>query len=321
MLDYRVNKLHELPMSHYPRLALVLFTGITLALSACATGPDLDLTIHESERGAVYVERFPDRSFQASHPMTLSADTMARVLRGVVVKDSRGLLGNLVAGKPEAVRAFRDEDVEYLAPLLVEGLTRAASDQQVGFHVIRIGTLNSPQSVGPVFCLSSVRFPGTCSSEQPLGPAAAESTKGSLYAYGRSLYLTLTEYRHRLEQAETINMANRRISNPTGLANRTVQFVPESAKRPDSYRTARSTDATLVIDYDLLAAMPAAPDMRSTAAQPPTPAKGEPTQRDTDLEALRKELQDIKKKLAEQEAERTRSTPSSSLKPTPQPIP
>ena len=169
--------------------------------------------------------------------------------------------------------------------------------------------------------MSSVRFPGTCSSEQPLGPGAAESTKGSLYAYGRSLYLTLTEYRHRLEHAETINMANRRISNPTGLANRTVHFVPESAKRPDSYRTAQSTDATLVIDYDLLAAMPAAPDMRSTAAQPPTPVKGEPTQRDTDLDALRKELQDIKKKLAEQETERTRSTPSSPLKPTPQSIP
>ena len=299
-------------MPHQPRLALVLLTGITLALSACATGPDLDLTIHESERGAVYVERFPDLSFQASHPMTLSADTMARVLRGVVVQDRRGVLGNLAAGKPEAVRAFREEDVEYLAPLLVEGLTRAAPDQQVGFHVIQIGTPISPQSVGPVFCFSSVRFPGTCSSEQPLGPAAAESTKGSLYAYGRSLYLTLTEYRYRPERGETINTANRRIFNPTGLANRTVHFVPESAKRPDSYRTARSTDSTLVIDYDLLATMPAALDMRSTAAQPPTPTKGEPTQRDTDLDALRKELQEIKNKLAEQEAERTRSTPSSS---------
>ena len=102
------------------------------------------------------MERFPDQSFQASHPMTLSADTRARVLRGVVVKESRGLLGNLVAGKPEAVRVFRDEDVQYLAPLLVEGLTRTASDQQVGFRVGQTGT-------------------------------PAESTKGSLYAYGRSL--------------------------------------------------------------------------------------------------------------------------------------
>jgi len=266
-------------MSHHPRLALVLLTGITLALSACATRPELDLTIHESERGAVYVERIADRSFQAAHPITLSADTMARVLRGVVVKENRGFLGVLVAGKPEAVRVFRDEDVEYLAPLLVEGLTRAASDEQVGFRVVRTG-------------------------------APAESTKGSLYAYGRSLYLTMPWL---------IPMSRYGAGGPTGSPS--ILFIPESAKRPDSYRDARSTDATLVIDYGLLATMPAASAMRSTAAQLPTPDKGEPTQRDIDLDALRKELQDIKQKLAEQETERTRSTPSSSPKPTPRSIP
>ena len=89
----------------------------------------------------------------------------------------------------------------------------------------------------------------------------------------------------------------------------TILFVPESAKRPDSYRDARSTDATLVIDYDLLATMPATADIGPTAAQPPTPTTGKPAQRDDDLDTLRKELQDIKKKLDEQEAERNRSTP------------
>jgi hypothetical protein len=132
-------KLHELPISHHPRLALVLLTGITLALPARTTGPELDLTIQESERGAVYVERISDRSFQAAHPITLSSDTMARVLRGVVVKENRGFLGILIAGKPEGVRVFGDEDVDYLAPLLVEGLTKAASDEQVGFRVVRTG--------------------------------------------------------------------------------------------------------------------------------------------------------------------------------------
>jgi hypothetical protein len=108
-------------------------------LSACATGPELDLTIKESEHGAVYVERFSDRSFQAAHPITLSADTMARVLRGVVVQENRGFFRTLVTGKPEGVRVCKDEDVEYLAPLLVEGLTRASSDQQVGFRVVQTG--------------------------------------------------------------------------------------------------------------------------------------------------------------------------------------
>jgi hypothetical protein len=310
-------------MPHHPRLAYLLLTGITLALSACATGPDLDVTIHESERGAVYVERIPDRSFQAAHPVTLSVDIMARILRGVVVQDSRGVLGKLAASasKPEAIRAFGDEDVAYLAPLLIEGLTRAASDQQIGFRVVKIGAPIQSQSGGLVFCLSDVRSPGVCESEQPQGGVSEESTAGSLYAYGRSLYLTLTEYRHRTERTESNTTVNRRMFNPAGLANRTVHFVPESAKRPDSYRTARSTDATLVIDYGLLATMPVASDMRSTPTQPATPVKGEPAQRDTDMDEVRKELREIKKKLAEQEEERTRSAPPSFKNPAPRSTP
>jgi hypothetical protein len=276
-------------MPYHSRLAHFLLMGITLACSACATGPDLDLMVHESERGAVYVERMTDRSFQAAHPMVLSTEMMARVLRGVVVK-------------PESTQAFADDDVEFLAPLLVQGLTRAASDQQVGFRIIKTIT-QAPSQSRLVFCLSDVRFPGDCPPES----AYAESTRGSLYAYKQSLYLTLTEYRSRTEQADTINTTHQHISDPKGLAHRTVQFVPESAKRPDSYRTTHSTAATLVIDYNLLATMPATADIRPTAAQPPTPGKGERTQRDADLDDLRKELQHIKKKLAEQEAERNRS--------------
>lgn len=310
-------------MSHRPQLALLLLTGITLALSACATGPDLDITIHTSERGAVYVERIPDRSIQATHPLTLQADTMARVLRGVLVKDGRGILGNLVttASKPEAVRVFGEDDVEYLVPLLIDGLTKVASDQQVGFRLVHINALTPSQSVGPAFCVSSVRFPDVCESEQPQRRTSVEATGGSLYAYGRSLYLTLTEYRHQIERTESNNLANRRIFNPAGLANRTVYFVPESAKSPDSDRTALTPDTTLVIDYHLLAAMPAASDMRSTAVQPPTSAKGEPSQRDTDLDELRMELRDIKKKLADQEKERTHSTPLVSPKSAPRSVP
>ncbi|MBU6432897.1 MAG: hypothetical protein KJS98_06230, partial [Nitrospirae bacterium] len=161
----------------------------------------------------------------------------------------------------------------------VEGLTRAAADQQVGFRVGQTG-------------------------------APTESKTGSLYVYGRSLYLTLPWL---------IAVSRYGAGGPT--PSHTILFIPESARRQDSYRDARATDATLVIDYDVLATMPAESDMRPTAAQPPTPAKGELTQRDADLDGLRREMEDIKKKLAEQEAERTRSAPSSSPKTTPRPTP
>jgi hypothetical protein len=260
--------------------AVALLTGCLVGSSACATGPELDLTLHESDRGRVYLERFSDRSLQAAHPISLSADTIARVLRGVHIKENRGFLISAIAGKQEAVRVLRDEDVEFLAPLLVEGLARAASDQQVGFRFGRTG-------------------------------APAEWKQGSLYAYGRSLYLTLPWL---------IPMDRLGAGGPT--LSPTILFIPESARRPDSSRDARSAESTVVIDYALLAALPA----ESLSPPPPVvptarPTPGEtapaplvppvvqgPTQtRESELDELKKELQDIKRQLAEQEAERNAS--------------
>ena len=264
-------------MSHHPQRALVLLIGITLTLSACATGPELDVTIRESDQGAVYVERIPDRSFRAAHPITLSADTMARVLRGVAVKEDRGPFGNIIIGR-SIVRAFKDEDIQFLAPLLVEGLARAASDQQVGFRVVQPGML--------------------------------ELTRGSLYAYGQSLYLTVPWL---------IPLSRNGASGPDLPP--TVLFIPESAKRPDTYRDARSTKMTLVIDYGLLASLPtdsgAPPPGQAPTGAPPiatgqttapvqaTQTIQSPTQpSEREWDDMRKEQQDLKRPLAEQEAER-----------------
>ena len=264
-------------MSH-PHRALVTLIGITLTLSACATRPELDLTIHESDRGAVYVERIPDRSFRAAHPITLSADTMARVLLGVALKEDRGPFGNIIMGRPGAVPAFRDKDIQFLAPLQAEGLARAASDQQVGFHVIQ--------------------------------PGMSETTKGSIYAYGQSLYLTVPWM---------VPLSRNQAGGPALPP--TILFIPESAKRPDTYRDARSTEMTLIIDYDLLASLPTdlgapppghapigAPPIatgQTTAPVPATQTIQSPTQpSERDWDDMRKELHDLKRQLAEQEAER-----------------
>jgi hypothetical protein len=265
--------------------ALALLTGCLVGSFACATGPELDLTLHESDRGRVYLERFSDRSLQAAHPIRVSADTMARILRGVNIKENRGFLVNAIAGKQEAVRALRDEDVEFLAPFLVEGLARAASDQQVGFRFGRTG-------------------------------APAEWKQGSIYAYGRSLYLTLPWL---------IPMDRLGAGGPT--LSPTILFTPESARRPDSYRDARSTESTVVIDYALLAALPAeslsppppvvptaTPTPGGTAPAPLVPpvVQGATQTRDRELDELKKELQDIKRQLAEQEAERNTTKQKSS---------
>ena len=120
-------------------LGFYLFGGCVLAVSGCATGPDVDETIKDSPRGAVYLERIPGRSFQAAHPIKLDVVTITRVLKGVYVRNDHSTLQTFFSGKPDALRAFTDEEVTFLTPLIAEGLMRAAPDQQVGFRIAQIG--------------------------------------------------------------------------------------------------------------------------------------------------------------------------------------
>jgi hypothetical protein len=136
-----------------------------------------------------------------------------------------------------------------------------------------------------------------------------EATKGSLYAYRRSLYLTVPW------------MIPLRNGAAGPALQPTILFIPESAKRPDTYRDARSTEMTLVIDYGLLASLPTdsgapppgqapngAPPIatgQTTAPVPATQTIQSPTQpSEREWDDMRKELQDPKRQLAEQEAER-----------------
>jgi hypothetical protein len=170
------------------------------------------------------------------------------------------------AGETSTPRqAFAGSEVAYLAPLISETLRRAESRQQVRFNVGGI--------------------------------------TGVVYAYGRSLYITLIEYR---SGSGTVG--------ETGMAGRSLAFAPEAAKRPDSYLDPRSSPATVAIDYELLAKLPPA-SVPSAAAMPSSaPPQGASAGkaeagRDAEIETLRKELQEIKKQLAEQQAERARSQP------------
>src|SRR5262245_34521310 len=183
------------------RCHINVYLCAVLVFSACSTAPELDIKIDESPQGAVYLKRISDRSFQAAHPIKIDPSTIALVLSGILIRDSQGGMGN-----SDVRRTFSGSEIGYLAPLISEGLRRAASDQQIGFRM---------EQVGP---------PG-------LSERVRESTTAVLYAYGRSLYVTVTNYRSTKETG-------------TGLANRTVSFIPEAAKRPDSFLDPRSRDNT-----------------------------------------------------------------------------
>ncbi len=304
----------RIPFLSY-RYVLALVGILSLFVTGCATGPQRDLTIQQSARGGVYLERIPTRQFQAAHPVRLAPELIAKTLHGVQIREGKGLLQSFSAQQNQAVSVFSQEDIDFLAPVIAEGLNQAAPDQQVSFRIVQAGDIVTRDKTGA----------GVGSGTGSLQRNQDSTTAGRLFVYGRSLYLTIHQFRHYTEPPDTITMPNRRLPEPTGLRNRTLLFMPESALRPDSYAPPFAAEgglATLVIDYDALAKTPAValppvpslpeptPDVAPTATPATAPPlhedvqqiKAQMKQKEVEVEELRKELQEIKRQLGNQPA-------------------
>jgi hypothetical protein len=279
----------------------------------------LDLVIGEGPLGSVYLERIPGTAVRAAHPVTLDPSLLASTLKGVMVEGHTGALQSLLGGHSVPTSAFSPDEIAFLAPLLADGFGRAAPDQQVGFLLTRRTTSTRySESTGA----------GLGSSEPPLGTAGLERTSGSLFVHGLSLHVLLHEYRHRLARPDSVGMPNRWQPDQTGLQQTTISFVPASVLRPASYRVLDSDGAILIIDYEALARLPAtlvgapptaesarapAPPTSDTSHALPSPGTSEAELRairedmkkkETELDALRKELEEIRRQMAEQQADR-----------------
>src|SRR5215216_3210155 len=202
--------------------ALALCAGLV----ACAGTARPDLVIHESTRGVVALERIPDKSIQAAHPVKLDPAVVSAALRGLHVKDSKSALDELIMTNPHVMRVFSEDDIRFLAPLVVDALATARADQLVRFTTVQSGALT----------VSNERVGAAAGSSGSVLDSRQERTGGTLYVYGLSMYVSLTDFRHRREQPDTINGPNRRYAEATGVDSHDVVFVPESAVRPDSYK-------------------------------------------------------------------------------------
>lgn len=284
----------------------------------CTSSTQQKLTIHDSPDGTVYLERIPNDSLQATHPITLDSGTIARTLRGIRVRDSRKTIQTFLSSvfSPSTpVRAFSDEEADFLAPFIASAFAKATPDQRVGFRITRTGTSFQFQNAG-----TATGSPG-------------DTVSGILFVYGRSLQLTLTRLPPIRDQAAANTPSREYASDATGLSGRELVFVPKEAQRPDTFRVGETDTPALVIDYELLAKLPDQPATVPSAAQAdtPAPAAATPTgaapltpseleslkesiaKKDAEVEALKKEMETIKKQMNEQQkpaSPRPKSKPS-----------
>jgi hypothetical protein len=302
-----------------------------LIAAGCASTPKPDTVVLESPRGAVYLEPISNRYLEAAHPVSMPPETIARVLRGVLVQGRQTALDSVFSSDEKIGRVFSEEDVTFLTPLLVKALSGARPTQQIRFRVTHM-----PSGSGKVLSMSETGGAAVGSSELPTYGPKLESTSATLYVYGLSLYLTVTEFRQKPGRPDDINMPNRRMPDASSLDRVEFLFAPKAALRPESYQDsgffgeARLTP--IIIDYELLTKLPSpkaasrpasqpqpADSLQERASPPPAIESQRPAESDsgkpgekggssgelqTELQAVKEELREIKKQLAEQDAER-----------------
>ena len=302
-------------------LALLCLVG-----TACGTTAPTGKILLDDPRGTVALQTMSDQSIQATHPITLEPTLLAQILRGIEIQDQEHGVQKILVGQSPPVPVFSDDQIRFLAPLLAEGLRTAAPDQRIEYRVY------------------------TTYEGSALESSTTETTAGSLFAYGRQLYVTLSQYRYSPTRTNmNVNdMAYRsRPQDSSGLRNRIVLFTPSAAERSDSFdppEGGKSTDRFLAIDYQLLQhASPATATTERTAPQmehrePPagtgaSAASSQTTeflaQREAEIqtlkdrvnknvsevETLRKELQSVQEQLGsqttKQDSQKRKTTPSS----------
>lgn len=282
-----------------PRFTLnsILLALFCFIFAACGTTGQTGKVLFDDSRGTVTLQTISDQSIHANHPINLDPTLVAQVLSGMAVQDQERGLQRLFGGAAAPFPVFSDDEIQFLAPLLAEGLRTAAPNQRIEYRV------------------------QTSQEGSLLESSITETTAGSLYAYGRSLYMTLSQYRYAPARANLhANDGAYRMNRPdsSGLQSRILLFSPSSAQRSDAFNPqvgGKSTDRFIAVDYQLLQqAPPTAATTGQTAPQtgtspmPVSPAgtsAAEAQAHNTEalaqeVEALRKELQSVQKQLGNQ---------------------
>ena len=221
----------------------ILLALLCVAGAACSTTAPTGKILFDDPRGTVSLQAISDRSIQANHPINLEPALLTRLLTGIELHDE-GLgehhvkgLQTLIEGKDVLTYpVFSEDQIQLFAPLIAEGLRKATVNQSVEYRVV-------------------TTIEGSNRFQSP----TTETTTGSLYVYGRQLYVIISQYRYNpmltnLGMAE----ASHRSQDPldySGLKHRSVRFTPKAALRadsPDPPTMEKPTDKFLAVDYQLL---------------------------------------------------------------------
>jgi hypothetical protein len=111
-----------------------ILAGLTLSLGACSTPSFQTLKIFDSPGRAVALQVMPDayggRGYD--HPVSITKEKMIEIMQGVRV-EKRGLYSASSSRSSQSHPAFSESEIQFFAPLIVKGLSRATPEEMVTF--------------------------------------------------------------------------------------------------------------------------------------------------------------------------------------------
>ncbi len=155
--------------------SLVGIAACVLLISGCASGTKLA----QNPNNSVYLEEVSDWSFEASHPAVIDQQTITKIVKGLYANDSITGSSRMSAGGSKPMRIFSDEDVEFLSPLLTQGLAKAKPEQLVGFHISSSAGSGSEPTTGSLYVLKESIHLTLRKGTEPIGfmPESAARTE------------------------------------------------------------------------------------------------------------------------------------------------
>jgi len=263
---------------------LLLLALLCLAGNACSTNAETGKILYEDPRGSVSLQTISDPLIRVSHPIKLEPALLAQLLTGLEIHDERIGPHRFVAGfagQLSAYPVFSEDQIQFLAPLLAEGLRTATHNQSIEYRVVTTQE-------------GSNRF------QSP----TTETTAGSLYAHGRQLYIILSKYRYNPMRTNLnkgdIAYRQQEPFDYSGLKYHVLRFTPKSALQADTSNPPileKSTDRFVAVDYQLLDQTWRALSTKRQAAEAQARSIETLTQ---EMETLKQELKSIKKQFGSQ---------------------
>jgi len=269
-----------------------------LLLVACSATSPL-IPVGEGPLGTVSLERLasrgttarygsPQSAFQASHPASVSASVISRLLSGLSVS---GVERPGAALRQERYPLFTQEEMEFFTPLIVKALSQAGPDQRVRFTLQDDGLI----------------------------------TQGTLYLHKTTLRVSLSHYRASQGQSDTRPAALTLSFTPSDALVR--DDVPQSWMiiEPEQPRVAVSLDVlnqlpaavpTPTTNKAVTDVAPVSPPQASeqlSVQQELQATKDVVVKQAQELQQLKAELESLRRQLADKES----AAPKTKPKPAP----